>query len=153
MEIQLKPGGRTSASNRFEIHADGREKLQLGQVGTAAASWGYAFIWRVCTQLLASPFQRQNRPVSLTVQTNDRITFPKPSSVLHVPLISPLHTFSSKNHLHGDITDLPLQLPVPPVLQRDHSLTIHLTNFAHCVHHFKHFHTGHHCQKHVSSCV
>lgn len=28
------------------------------------------------------------------------------------------HTFSSKSHLHGDITYLPLQLHAPPVLQR-----------------------------------
>lgn len=75
MEIQLKPRGQTSASNRLEIHTDGREKLQLWQVGSAAALWGHAFIWRVCTQLLANPFQRRSRPVSLTVQTNHRIPF------------------------------------------------------------------------------
>lgn len=81
-----------------------------------AAKWGYALVWRIVTQLIANPFQRESRPVSRTVQTNYSITFPKPFNMLHVPLIMTL-TFSSKN-LHGDITSFPLHLHAPPVLQR-----------------------------------
>lgn len=52
LEVQQLPA-------RFQIHADGREKLQLWQVGTTAATWGYAFICKIFTQLSANPFQRK----------------------------------------------------------------------------------------------